>query len=208
MLRLPFLLFAMLPLTASAQRFSFGVEGGVPAQTPLGRSDKMPFTIGPSVEVHVVDGLSIESGLLYNRIGQRSDTLTFIGPDNGFTQAFSQVRGHALEVPVLAKYRFGGGGRGWRPFLTAGPTVRRTATTSDFFSSVFSGNPINVGSGLINHSNQHRNQWNLDPALGAGVDLHAGRVHLEPEVRYSYWEAGNNGPVRKNQVNFLMGFRF
>jgi len=207
MLRLTILLFTMLPLTVSAQRFSIGVQGGVPAQTPLGKSDQMPFSIGPSVEFHVLGGLSIESGLLYNRIGQRSDILTFFGPENSFTQAFSRVRGSALEVPVLANYRFRGGRSGWRPFLTAGPTIRRTATTSDFSSSILSGSNL-ISVGLIDSTNQHRNRWNVDPALGAGIDFRAGRFHLEPEARYSYWGAGSNGPVRQNQVNFLMGFRF
>jgi hypothetical protein len=206
MLRLPILLFTLLPLTVSAQRFFFGVQGGVPAQTPLGRSDQMPFSIGPSVDIHILGGLSIESGLLYDRIGRRSDSFTFLTPENGVTGS-SSVRGRALEIPVLAKYRFRGGRSGWRPFLAAGPTVRRTATTSDSFSSILSGTQLISISGLT-ALNQKSTRWNLDPAVGAGVDFRAGRFHLEPEIRYSYWGAGSNGPLRKNQVNFLMGFRF
>src|ERR1041385_5451182 len=44
------LALAALPLTASAQLLTFGIQGGVPAQTPLGRTDKIPFAVGPSVD--------------------------------------------------------------------------------------------------------------------------------------------------------------
>jgi hypothetical protein len=40
------------------------------------------------------------------------------------------------------------------------------------------------------------------------VDAGVGRMHIEPEVRYSYWNAGKTDVVRKNQVNFLLGIRF
>ena len=105
MLRLPILLFTLFPLTVSAQHFSLGVQGGVPAQTPLGRSDQIPFSIGPTVEFHILGGLSLQSGLLYDRIGRRSDQLIFLGPENGLTLGSANVRGSAVEIPVLAKYR-------------------------------------------------------------------------------------------------------
>jgi hypothetical protein len=50
--------------------------------------------------------------------------------------------------------------------------------------------------------------WNVDPTFGAGIDFKTGRFHLEPEVRYSYWGAGKNSAVRKNQVGVQLGFRF
>jgi hypothetical protein len=48
----------------------------------------------------------------------------------------------------------------------------------------------------------------VDPAAGLGVDFRAGRFHLEPEARYSYWSAGEHGRIRKNQVTLMLGFRF
>jgi hypothetical protein len=206
-MRLPILLFALLPLAASAQRLSFGVQGGVPVQTPLGSTDQIPFALGPTVNVHVLGGLSLESGLLYERIGRRSDNGTFLYPENSVTLTFATSHGNALEFPILAKYRFRGAHSAWRPFLTAGPTVRRTSITTDYFASVLSGtalSPINPAGPIHGNSTQ----WNVDPAAGAGADFRAGRFHLEPEMRYSYWAAGKTGPIRKNQVNFLLGFRF
>jgi hypothetical protein len=207
-MRLPILLFTLLPLTASAQRFTLGLEGGIPAQTPLGKTDQTPFAIGPSVNVQVFGGLSFETGLLYDRIGRRSDNSTFFFPENTVTLGFSSSKGSALEVPLLAKFRFLHARNVWRPFLTAGPTVRRTSITTDQFSSTFSGSPLGTAANGLAPFHRATSQWNVDPAAGAGVDIRTGRFHLEPEVRYSYWAAGKNSLVRKNQVNFMLGFRF
>ena len=51
-------------------------------------------------------------------------------------------------------------------------------------------------------------KWNADPTAAAGVDFRVGRIHIEPEIRYSYWGAGKHTLVDKNQVQFLFGIRF
>jgi hypothetical protein len=92
--------------------------------------------------------------------------------------------------------------------VTAGPTIRRTSLRNEYNATVFSGAPITPGTTPF-FLNSERVDWHADPAAGAGVDFKAGRFHLDPEVRYSYWGAGEElYPVRKNQVNFLLGFRF
>jgi hypothetical protein len=197
----------MLPMAAPAQLLTFGVQGGVPVQTPLGRTDEMPFTIGPTVNVHITGGLSLQTGLLYDRIGRRSDTATFLLPD-AVTFGISTSHGSALEVPLLAKYRLRSGRSAWRPFLSAGPTLRHTSLDANSSFDTLSGIPIGSTQHSITTFQNSVRQWNVDPAAGAGVDVRAGRFHLEPEVRYSYWAAGTAGPIRKNQVNLLMGFRF
>jgi hypothetical protein len=195
---------AMLPLTASAQLPTFGVQGGVPAQTPLGRTDKVPFVVGPTVDVRIVKGLSFETGFLYQRLGAGYDNFTFFGPANAITFGSDTVRGSALELPFLAKYRFLNEQRRWRPFLLAGPSVRRTSIqTSSVQTSTVSGSSGSVGSAV----NSKSTQWNVDPSIGAGVDARVGRAHIEPEVRYSYWNAGKTEMIRKNQVNLLVGLR-
>jgi hypothetical protein len=201
------LTFAMLPLTASAQLVTFGVQGGMPAQTPLGATNLTPFTVGPTAEVRIFGGLSLETGVLYDRIGRRVDNFTFFYPQNAVTLGNATARGSALEIPLLAKFRFRGTRSGWRPFVTAGPTVRHTSVRDDTLSSIISGSSLGTiatGSGFSTRSAQ----WNVDPVLGAGADFRTGRFHLEPEARYSYWGAGKYGPLRKNQVDFLLGFRF
>jgi hypothetical protein len=202
-----FLSFAVLPTMAQTQLFTFGVKGGIPAETPLGQTDsRMPFAIGPTVNVRIFSRLSLETGVLFHRMGQRSDNGVFQYPENAVTLTSSTERGRALELPFLAKYRFLGEHRTWRPFVTAGPTVRRTSLDASHFASILSGVqqvalvPLQFSAKTV--------KWTVDPAIGVGVDFKAGRFHLEPEVRYSYWGAGKNSAVRKNQVDLLLGFRF
>jgi hypothetical protein len=197
------LTFVLLPLTISAQLLTFGVQGGWPAQTPLGLTNKMPFVVGPSVEIHVFSGLSLETGVLYHRLGRGFDSSAFAYPANGVTLNSETWRGSALEIPFLAKYRFLTDRARWRPFLLAGPTVRRTSITTESGSSLFGNNPAGP-----DFRTTKTTQWNVDPEIGAGIDFRMGRLHIEPEARYSYWGAGKTSIVRKNQVAFLLGARF
>ena len=130
----------------------------------------------------------------------------FWPPENGFTLGAYLQRTSALEFPALGKFRFGRARRGWRPFVTAGPTVRRTSSHFEQTSATFSGAPLSGTFGAPFITKQV--QWDVDPAAGLGMDFRTGRFHLEPEVRYSYWGAGTRDTVRKNEVNFLLGFRF
>jgi hypothetical protein len=201
-------LFAVLPAAAQTRQFSFGVKGGVPAQTPLGQTEsQMPFVLGADVEIRMYSGLSLETGVLFDRMGQKANSFAFQYPENAVTLLYSMGRGRAIELPFLAKYRFRSESHNWRPYVSAGPTVRRTSLTASQFTSILSGSSsvATVGQ-VVPESNSVK--WNADPTAAAGVDFKAGRVHLEPEVRYSYWGAGKNWPVRKHQVYFLLGFRF
>jgi hypothetical protein len=198
-------LLAGMMLSAQTQRFTIGATGGMPADTPLGATGSdMPFVLGPTVNVRIFSRLSLETGVLFHRMGQRNATGLFAG--NNLLLVLSTERGCAIEIPMLAKYYFVSERRLWRPFVNAGPTVRRTSLHSQNFTSLLSGTPINfTGSPLITTNSV---KWKVDPTVGAGVDFKAGRFHLAPEARYSYWGAGKNTLVRKNQVDFLLGFRF
>lgn len=128
-------------------------------------------------------------------------------PENAVTLTSSTERGRTLELPFLAKYHFFSERRTWRPFVTADPAIRRTSLDATYFSSVLSG--ASVGAVTAQPIlNTQAVKWNVDPDVGAGIDFKTGRFHLDPEVRYSYWGAGTNSQVRKNQVDLLLGFRF
>jgi hypothetical protein len=200
-------LLATCSIHASAQVLTFGVQGGVAGQPPRGRTESVPFLLGPSVGIHFVSGLSVETGLLYRRIGRGYESYTLLFPENAVTLGSERWRGSALEIPVLAKYRFLDKGAAWRPFLTAGPTVRRTSIRSDNATVVF-GNSSLTPNRLPTFNDTSFTHWGIDPTVGAGVDLRAGKFHVEPQVQYSYWTAGKNSSIRKNQTSFLLGFRF
>jgi hypothetical protein len=198
----------IVPAVSQAQLLSFGVTGGVPALTPLGATNAIPFAAGPTANVRVSSTLSLETGVMFYRLGQNTQNGTFLYPANSVTTTFSQFKAHAIEVPVLAKLYPLGEKRGWRPFVTAGPALRRTSVESQFSSSTFNGNPASLAT-VQPGADVQRKTWKVDPVVGAGVDVKVGRFHLDPEVRYSYWREGTNlYPLRKNQVQFLAGFRF
>jgi Outer membrane protein beta-barrel domain len=203
-----FVLFIFVPLASKAQTLTFGVNGGVPAQMPLGQSERVPFSIGPVLDIRFTSHLSLETGVRFYRLGQNFNTATLFYPENSLTTIYSTTRGRAIEVPVLAKFYVPGEHETWRPFVSAGPVIRRTWFDNRYLSSVLSSTPqINVLGGQIDRE-AHPVKWNVDPAVAAGVDFRAGRFHLEPQVRYSYWGASKTQPVRKNQVDFFFGLRF
>lgn len=200
------------------QRLTFGVQGGIQTQAPVSQTSIVPFSAGATVGLHIISGLSLESGVLYTRLGSGNRQASFLYPENSITMTFESWHGRAVEVPFLAKYRFRGEEARWRPFVTAGPTVRHTSLKSQYFTSVFSGTPVTGTGGSAppprlcrergNALKTETSEWNVDPAAGLGVDFRAGRFHLEPEARYSYWAAGEHGRIRKNQVTLMLGFRF
>jgi hypothetical protein len=64
----------------------------------------MPFELGPTVNVRIFSRLSLESGILFHRFGEQSNTGVFLYPANSVTVVSSSERGRAIEVPLLAKY--------------------------------------------------------------------------------------------------------
>lgn len=198
----------VVPMMAQTKLLTLGVEGGVPTQTPIGQSaTQVPFVLGPKVDIRISPRLSVETGVLFHRMGQQSNTGVFLYPENSVTLVSGTVRGRALEVPLLAKYYFVGEHRTWRPFIAGGPAIRRTALDDGQFSSIVSGTAF-VTLGSQPFLNTKVVKWNVDPSFGAGIDFKTGRFHIEPKVAYSYWGAGTNTAVRKNQVGFELGFRF
>jgi hypothetical protein len=167
----------------------------------------MPFVIGPTIQLRVFSRLSLESGVMFHRFGQRVSSGAFQYPDNSVTLFSITQHGRALELPFLAKYYLLSERRSWRPFVSAGPTVRRTSLETGNFSSILSGTQfVTLPSPNVSKSDSVR--WKVDPVAAGGIDCRIGRFHLAPEVRYSYWGAGKELPMRKNQVEFQLGFRF
>jgi hypothetical protein len=207
MIRLPFL-FVLFSAPGWAQLATFGVQVGAPAQIPLGQSiNKMPFVFGPSVNVRGSSNLSLESGVMFYRLGERSDDTLFFGtPEGAFTLGWERWRGSAIELPFLVRYRFLGERRGWQPFISAGPALRRTSIDSTRVTTTLGGQPS--GGTIAPAVDTTSVRWNVDPVAGVGVSLRTGRSSVEPQVRYSYWGAGTHSVVLQNQVYFLVNFRF
>ena len=167
----------------------------------------MPFVIGPTLSVGAFAGLSLETGVLFHRLGATHEGYAFPSLDGALVIGSDEWKARAVEVPLLLKYRFLSSNRTWRPFLSMGPTVRRTSVDYIGLRSTLSLSPIDTGT-REPMSTSDTVKWKVDPAVGVGVSFRTGRIHIEPEVRYSYWGAGKHNVVRQNQVHFLFGLRF
>lgn len=199
------LVLIFLPPLACAQRISPGLIGGVPAQPPVQQStDNIPFVLGPTLSVELFHNFSAQTGVLFYRLGTSRQNY-FFAAGSGFQSGMSEWKAHATEIPLLLRYHLLSRSHTWRPFATLGPTVRRTEINFRDYRSLLSSSTLTVNSGNVPAL---QTRWKVDPVLGAGVSFKTGRLHLEPEVRYSYWGAGKDTVVRKNQVNFLFGLRF
>jgi hypothetical protein len=185
--------------TAFAQ-VSVGVKAGVPV-TDFFETGALPgiqyftdthrYTIGPTVEIHLPKGLSVEVDALYKRLDYSATLITL-------PLTFSSATANSWEFPVLLKYRAGHKGV-LRPFLDTGAS----------FHSISGFGQL----GNIIRPSQLVKDFNGGWVVGGGLDLHI-LLHLEPELRYTRWFSNNfqdtTGALasNRNQVEFLVGFRF
>ncbi len=142
------------------------------------------YLLGPTVELHLPLGLSLEADALYH-------PLNFLTPPallrpNLVTTA-TKHENDSWEFPVLGKYRFPI--PFVSPYLEAGPTFR---TLSSPLSQYLS---------------------NVGVAAGVGVEARVWKLRLSPEVRFIHWgkDSGAAYPFyssRRNQAQFLIGLSY
>ncbi|HTR38761.1 MAG TPA: hypothetical protein VMH80_22800 [Bryobacteraceae bacterium] len=192
-------LFALLGPAAWGQSLvSFGIKGGVPLndafsdRTFLGVdtfthtfSDSKNYVIGPTAELRLPLGFSVEADALYRPLSLVSEN-TIV---SGSTTVRSATDISAWEFPILGKYHFLHTPI-VKPYVEAGPIFRALGSSGSYLSN----------SGF---------------AMGAGVDVKVLVVRLEPEIRYSRWggdAAAGPGfftaPSNQNQAEFLIGISF
>src|SRR5437879_3885047 len=142
-MRLIIPLFLMTAL-APAQIVSVGVKAGIPVTEALpyyegyypGRTiDTGRWTVGPTIEFHLISGLSVEADALYRGYREEVD---FASEEHSFTDGptapaisvSSRSDTKAWDFPLLLKYRIGA--RRYRPFVDAGVTFSHTSTDVTF----------------------------------------------------------------------------
>jgi hypothetical protein len=213
-----FLLSLLFIATLSpAQVVSVGLKAGVPATDALPFGGTFPsmldtgrWTVGPTIEFHLLSGLSLEADALYRGYRQQGSfaSTEFTLPDGTILPAiFSSFRtsSKVWDFPVLAKYRFGKGR--YRPFVDAGVTFSHTSSDGISQFSCLSGTTLCGASNLANsffvfgESKSFANS--VGPTGGTGVEVHIGKFKLAPEVRYTHL----NRPGR-NLATVLLGFTF
>ena len=197
-----------------------GAKGGVPITEVLEASNGAKasfgsvtnrYLVGPTVEVTLPFGVSVEVDAIYRHFRYTSSFSAF-----GLAYGYTHAAGHAWEIPLLAKHRFGkrtarpyvDGGIGWD--VVGGESVTRTVVTPP---SLPSSPAVTTVSGGLNAENDVV----FGIIGGGGVDARVGHLHISPEVRYTRWlsqhftQTGSEYgtlATNQNQIEFLVGFTF
>ena len=122
------------------------------------------------------------------------------------------IKGNSWDFPLLLKYRLG---ERLKPFVACGPVLRhvgpvrgRGQQASFTLGGATSTTELNT-----TDPSELRKRFFPGFVVGAGIELHAGRLHILPELRYTHWTAnisGVGGALRfaPNQAEFLTGVLF
>lgn len=196
------LLFLFATTGAFAQ-FSFGVRGGLPltnffqaASNPdeTFSSSATRFIIGPTVELRLPAGFSLEAEALFRHFQYNGSTNVV----DGLVQTTAS---NAWEFPLLVKYRTPG--LFVKPFLDGGVAFDHWSGTNQIIAAA---SGIGASSGTSGS--------NAGFVLGAGIELHLPLVRLSPEIRYTRWGAASVTDLgaalrsNQNQAEFLVGLTF
>ena len=153
-------IFPMLTLTfwlatvpAFPQRVRVGARVGVPLndafqtirnRTPFTLESKR-YTFGPSVEVRILKGLTLEADALYRNA------------------EYSTATGSAWEIPLLAKHVHGRGPV--RPFLNGGFSFHHLSGLKQFVGTLGLGDRTNTGVVTGGGLELHLNRVTLSPEI-------------------------------------------
>ncbi len=186
---------------ASAQMLSYGVRGGLPftnffsAVSNPGetfQSNSTQFILGPTIELHLPAGLSVEADALYRHFHYTASA-------NLVDVVTASSASNAWEFPLLLKYRLPG--PFVRPFLDGGVAFDHWSSTSQL-------------TGLLGPTSSSASGASAGFVAGAGIELHLPFIRLSPEIRYTHWGSVNSSDLNSvlrsnsNQAEFLVGLTF
>jgi hypothetical protein len=190
-----------------AQRFSLGVEAGVPVTDSFDtgfiyRGSFVPSTtryaVGPAFGVRLGGRFAAEFNALYQPFSFRQSNMII-------TPSSSKTTGNLWQFPLLLRCRILEGPI--HPYVTAGPSVQ-IATNITETNTIINSMPI------VNHPPPERRAV-AGVAAGAGLEFSLGRLHISPEIRYTRWAAenfdfseSNHVGTKLNQVQILVAVMF
>jgi hypothetical protein len=199
-------LIALLPCGAAAQQIGGGVKGGlslgdVPKftdeldSTVATTSQRIGYAVGGFLAIRFGSGFSIQPEMLYTQKGVK------INVSEGAELGDVRYKADYVDVPILARYTFGKGGR---VYVFGGPSL-------DFKVSA------KVSAGILDKTEEEDisdDIENFEFALVFG-----GGIELGPLLLEARWSEGltnvaksvdgaPSGDVKTRTYLFLAGFRF
>jgi hypothetical protein len=190
----------LLPALAYSQRVLIGAKVGGQINNPYGypgpssSSLEERILFGPTTEVHVTHGMSVEFDALYSK---SADFLSSCCAPLGLAE--TQVIGtytarmHSWQLPVTLKWRLQLHHQAIS--LGAGFSARNIFSASQISGTqmVYPGGPT-----VPVDSRYSDSDWTYGPVFAAGISFRAGFVHLQPELRYVRW---NDSPLQAGKLD-------
>jgi hypothetical protein len=218
----PLLVFLIGAAAALAQPLTFGVKGGAPLSDFLDAASieagggsfsrslayqaaTKRYIVGPTVELRLPAGFSIELDALYRRMNYTGQT----GSVYSATITSSSATANAWEFPLLLKYKFGTGAA--RPYVDAGFVWDTLSGLKQSVTTTVAG--VVSSSSTSTPAELHK-KGTSGFVMGAGLDIKALLLHISPEVRYTRWGSTHfQDPLdllrsNQNQAEFLLGITF
>ncbi len=213
-------IFILGALSGVCQPFSAGVKLGVPVNDLIDTATTSNFSyvgqtnryiFGVTAELRLPFGLGVEVDALYRHLNYSATGTAIPGIPTTLTQSLATTS-NAWEFPLLAKYRFSSKGP-LRPYIDGGLAwdtlqgVKQVITTGNLSTGT-------TTTTSTSNPSQLNETTTRGIVLGAGIDIHALLIHLQPEIRYTRWGAQHfldpNGGIHssQNQAEFLVGITF
>lgn len=172
-----------------------------------GSSATRRYIVGPTVELRLLRGFSVECDALYTRLG-----FAYFTKMAALEYTYSNTSANGWEFPLLAKCRLPKV-HSIQPHLEVGPTFWTvTGVSVSSFSLIDFYPPVPIG---LTHgsSDPHLNaRSHVGIAVGSGIEFRLGFLKISPEIRYARWRAHQDeDPTlysNPNQVQVLLGITF
>ena len=203
----------LLAGAAGAGPLSVGIRAGIPLTDFFENVDNGNFVlqstthryiVGPTVELRLPLGFSVQVDALYRRLNYNSTfNLADIVTNNRTT-------GNAWEFPLLVKYRLSA--PLIKPYVNAGLAFDTLSGVKQTVLSTIS--PNQQTTSTITNPAELSNNTTKGFVIGFGAEIKAIVLHISPEIRYTRWGSAHfqipNGSTlsNQNQAEFLVGFTF
>jgi hypothetical protein len=191
-------IFFLTACYCAGQSITLGALGGVRVTDvgiPGSTSEAKRYIVGPSLEVGLPAGFSLEAAGLYSRVGYQ---YAYSGSDGiqSFSDSASE-RDNVWTIPAVVKYRIPL--RPVHPFVVAGGARRSFSGSATYMST--STNPSYSSGG----TSKTDYPASVGVVGGLGAQLSFGKLQLAPQVRFTHWNREFGSISSRQEVDLLVG---